>query len=79
MLPTLKEESIEQEAAEQLTAALREIPFLSTAAIRRASTRGDARIDFILAIRSAARRSAAGRSAAGRSAANDRRLVCRAE
>jgi hypothetical protein len=79
MLPTLKEESIEQDAAEQLTAALREIPFLSKAAIRRASTRGDSRIDFILAIRSAAGRSAAGRSAAIRSAAKDRRLVCRAE
>jgi len=61
-MPVLvKEEAIEQEAADELVAALREIPFLSTADIRRASARGDSRIDFILTIRSGAK---------------ERRLVC---
>jgi hypothetical protein len=59
----VKEPGIEQEATDELVAALREIPFLSNARIRRASTRGDSRIDFILTVRSGAK---------------DRRLVCRA-
>ncbi len=57
----VKEQAIEQEAADELVAALREIPFLSTSHIRRARARGDSRIDFILSIRSGAQ---------------DRRLVC---
>jgi hypothetical protein len=57
----VKEEGIEQDAADRLVSALREVPILERASIRRHSSRGDSRIDFILAIGSGAK---------------DRRLVC---
>lgn len=64
MSPALKEEVIDQEAADRLIVALREIPFLAGARIRRASARGNSRIDFIVTIRSGVK---------------ERRLVCRDE
>jgi hypothetical protein len=64
MSPTLKEEGIELAAAGQLMAALREVPALQRAAIRRRSAHGDSRVAFILAIGIGAK---------------DRRLVCQAK
>jgi hypothetical protein len=44
--------SVEHKAAGHLMAELREIPFLASASIRRESTHGDSRVDFILNVRS---------------------------
>ncbi len=57
----VKSRELERDAADRFVAALREIPFLANAAIRREPNRGDARIDLILTVRSAT---------------IDRRLVC---
>jgi transcriptional regulator with AbiEi antitoxin domain of type IV toxin-antitoxin system len=57
----MKEEELGHEAADRLAAALREVPFLAPASIRRERARGNPRIDFILTVRSPA---------------IDRRLVC---
>jgi len=48
----LKEADLAREAAGGLTAALRGVPFLTSASIRRESSCGDSRIDFILTVRS---------------------------
>jgi len=48
----VKEQALARDAAKQLTAALRDVPFLEQANIEQESTRGDSRIDFILALRS---------------------------
>jgi hypothetical protein len=48
----VKEDKLAREAAEQLTAALREVPFLAQTSVRQESTRGDSRLDFILTVRS---------------------------
>ena len=61
MAGILKGSNVERDAADRITATLREIPFLATATIRRESVRGDSRIDFVLTIRSQA---------------IDRRIVC---
>jgi Transcriptional regulator, AbiEi antitoxin, Type IV TA system len=52
MVVTVKERNLAREAAEQLTEALREVPFLAPASIRQESARGDSRLDFILTVRS---------------------------
>ena len=57
----VKDQRLESEAANRLVAALREVPFLAPARIRRENARGDSRIDFILTVRSPT---------------VDRRLVC---
>src|SRR5438876_4755290 len=57
----VKEQGLESEAVDRLVAALREVPFLASARIRRENARGDSRIDFILTVRSPT---------------VDRRLVC---
>jgi hypothetical protein len=57
----VKGQRLEREAADRLKAALREVPFLAPASIRRENARSDSRIDFILDVRSPA---------------IDRRLVC---
>jgi len=49
---TLKERSIAPEAANRLEAAVREVPFLSQARIRRERSPGDSGLDLILTIRS---------------------------
>lgn len=51
MFPIMKAEGLEREAANRLVAALREVPFLTSASMRRESSRGDSRIDFILTVR----------------------------
>jgi hypothetical protein len=52
-MPVLvKDQILARDAARQLTAALRDVPFLRQADIKQESTRGDSRIDFILALRS---------------------------
>ncbi len=61
MIAPVKEKGLEREAAERLTAALRDVPFLPPAGIRPETTRSDSRIDFILTLRSSL---------------IDRRLVC---
>ncbi len=48
----VKGRDLEREAADRLVAVLREAPFLRSASLRRESSRGDARIGFILAVRS---------------------------
>lgn len=48
----MKEKTLARDAAKQLTAALRDVPFLGEANIEQESTRGDSRVDFILALRS---------------------------
>ena len=48
----MKVTNLDREAADRLMAALREVPFLTSASIRRESSRGDSRIDFILTVRS---------------------------
>jgi hypothetical protein len=48
----MKNANLGREAADGLMAALREVPFLTSANIRRESSRGDSRSDFILTIRS---------------------------
>ncbi|HYL77807.1 MAG TPA: type IV toxin-antitoxin system AbiEi family antitoxin [Bryobacteraceae bacterium] len=60
----MKDATFEREAADRLLAALREIPFLASASIRRESPRSDSRADFIIAIRAPK---------------IDRRLVCEVE
>jgi hypothetical protein len=57
----VKPRSLERDAADRIVATLREIPFLTTATIRRESARGDAGIDFVITVSSLA---------------IDRRLVC---
>jgi hypothetical protein len=52
MAVMVKERNITRGAAEQLTTALREVPFLARASIRQENTRGDSRLDFILTVRS---------------------------
>lgn len=52
MAVSVKERDLAREAAERLTAALREVPFLAPTSIRQESTRGDSRLDFILTVRS---------------------------
>jgi Transcriptional regulator, AbiEi antitoxin, Type IV TA system len=53
MANTLKDAiSVERKATDHLVAELREIPFLASASIRRESTHGDSRVDFILNVRS---------------------------
>lgn len=49
---TVKERAIAPEAADRLEAALREVPFLSQATIRREKLRRDSGVDLILAVRS---------------------------
>jgi hypothetical protein len=53
-LDTVKPSEREGEAAARLVATLREIPFVASAHIRRESTHGDSRIDFILSVHSPA-------------------------
>jgi hypothetical protein len=53
MANTLKDAiSVERKAANHLLTELHEIPFLAAASIRRESTHGDSRVDFILNVRS---------------------------
>jgi len=52
MVIMVKEGKLAREAAEQLTAVLREVPFLAQTSIRQEGTRGDSRLDFILTVRS---------------------------
>src|SRR5215831_18292417 len=52
MAVSVKERNLIREAAEQLTTALREVPFLARTSLRQESTRGDSRLDFILTVRS---------------------------
>jgi hypothetical protein len=52
----MKTKGLERDAADRLAVVLRDVPFLSTATIRREGTRGDSRIDFILTVRSQALR-----------------------
>jgi len=47
----LKDPMLERDAADRLVAELREIPFLTSASIRRESKRSDSRVDFILTVR----------------------------
>ena len=61
MTPRMKGQALERAALDRLAAALREVPFLDDADVKRESTRGDSRVDFVLGIRGAA---------------TDRRLVC---
>jgi hypothetical protein len=49
---SLKYPTLERKAADRLAAELREVPFLASASIRRESTHGDSRVDFILTVRS---------------------------
>jgi len=48
----VKEQELVHTAAKQLTAALRDVPFLAEVSIEQESTRGDSRLDFILTVRS---------------------------
>ena len=57
----MKVTELRREAAYRLTQALRDVPFLAEASIRRDSARGDSRIDFAILVRSPG---------------TDRRLVC---
>jgi hypothetical protein len=52
MSNTVKGRTIAPEAADRLEAALREVPFLSQATIRRERSRGDSGVDLILTVRS---------------------------
>jgi hypothetical protein len=61
MAVLVKERDLVGEASDRLAATLREVPFLMPASMRKESTRGDSRVDFILAVRSAL---------------IDRRLIC---
>ncbi len=61
MTPRMKGQALERAALDRLAAALREVPFLDDAYVKRENTRGDSRVDFVLGIRGAA---------------TDRRLVC---
>lgn len=47
----LKGQGLEHEAAKGLIAALRDVPFLAPASIRRESTHGDSRVDLVLSVR----------------------------
>ena len=49
---SLKYPTLERNAADRLAAELQEVPFLASASIRRESTHGDSRVDFILSVRS---------------------------
>ncbi len=49
MVNVMNEAGFERKAADQLMAALQEVPFLASASVRPEGTRGDSRIDFILA------------------------------
>ena len=59
--PRIKGQALQRAALDRLAAALREVPFLDDADVKRESTRGDSRVDFALGIRGAA---------------TDHRLVC---
>ncbi|MGC4051978.1 MAG: type IV toxin-antitoxin system AbiEi family antitoxin [Paludibaculum sp.] len=48
----MKITTFQRDAADQLTAVLRKVPFLESARFHRESTHGDSRADFVLAIRS---------------------------
>lgn len=52
MPDSVKPSTLERDAADQLTAVLRKVPFLESARLQRESTLGDSRADFILAVRS---------------------------
>lgn len=52
MTDPVKVSILERDAADQLTAVLRKVPFLESARFQRESTHGDSRADFILAVRS---------------------------
>src|SRR5260370_22088129 len=53
MAVLVKERDLVGEASDRLAATLREVPFLMPASMRKESTRGDSRVDFMLAVRSA--------------------------